>query len=112
MPTVARRLSISQSAVSAALAKLEATLAQPLFQRSARGMIPTDIGARWVMRFERCLAGLRHIDAEVAAARREISGVVTLGALPLIRTSLLPQAIAVYRASGLKAHCMGGGQRG
>lgn len=94
MPTVARRLGISQAAVSTALSRLEATLAQPLFDRSARGMIPTDVGARWVMRFERCLAELRHIEADVAGARGELSGVVTLGALPLIRTSVLPQAIA------------------
>jgi LysR family transcriptional regulator of gallate degradation len=94
MPTVARRLGISQAAVSASLAKLEAVLAQPLFHRSARGMIPTDVGARWMMRFERCLAELRHIEADVAAHGGEISGVVTLGALPLMRTSLLPRAIA------------------
>ena len=93
MPTVARRLDVSQAAVSAALSRLEATLAQPLFHRSARGMIPTDVGARWVTRFERCLAELRHIEADVAATRGELKGVVTLGALPLIRTSVLPQAI-------------------
>jgi LysR family transcriptional regulator of gallate degradation len=98
MPTVARRLGISQAAVSAALARLEATLAQPLFHRSARGMIPTDVGARWVMRLERCLAELRHIEADVAAAHGELSGVVVLGALPLIRTSVLPQAIATVLA--------------
>jgi LysR family transcriptional regulator of gallate degradation len=98
MPTVARRLGISQAAVSAALTRLEATLAQPLFHRSARGMIPTDVGARWMTRFERCLAELRHIEADVAAARGELSGVVTLGALPLIRTSVLPQAIATVLA--------------
>lgn len=98
MPTVARRLGISQAAVSTALTRLEATLAQPLFHRSARGMIPTDVGARWMNRFERCLAELRHIEADVAAARGELSGVVTLGALPLIRTSVLPQAIATVLA--------------
>ena len=98
MPTVARRLDISQAAVSAALARLEATLGQPLFHRSARGMIPTDVGARWVTRFERCLAELRHIEADVAAAHGRIRGVVTLGALPLIRTSVLPQAVAIVLA--------------
>lgn len=98
MPTVAHRLGISQAAVSTALAKLEGALAQPLFHRSARGMIPTDLGARWMTRFERCLAELRHIEADVAAARGELSGVVTLGALPLVRTLVLPQAIATVLA--------------
>lgn len=98
MPTVARRLGLSQAAVSTALAKLEATLAQPLFHRSARGMTPTDVGARWMTRFERSLADLRHIEADIAATRGELRGVVTLGALPLIRTSLLPQAITAVLA--------------
>jgi LysR family transcriptional regulator of gallate degradation len=100
MPTVARRLGISQPAVSTALNRLEATLARPLFHRSARGMVCTDSGARWVTHFERCLAELRHIEADMAAAHGELSGVVTLGALPLIRTTVLPQAIVTV----LKRH--------
>jgi LysR family transcriptional regulator of gallate degradation len=93
MPSVARATGMSQPAVSQAIARLEDALGQPLFLRSARGMVPTDAGARWAVRFERVLAELRHIEADLAALKGVLQGVVTIGALPLARTLLLPAAI-------------------
>ncbi|MGT2459905.1 LysR family transcriptional regulator [Cupriavidus basilensis] len=98
MPSVGAVLGVSQSAVSQAVARLEEILGQPLFLRTARGMIPTDVGDRWMVRFERVLAELRHIKADVAALRGVLEGVVTVGALPLGRTQLLPAAIAALHA--------------
>lgn len=94
MPSVARSMGTSQSAVSQAVARLEDMLGQPLFLRTARGMVPTDVGRRWIERFERALAELRHIPEDVAALAGVVLGVVTIGALPLGRSQLLPLAIA------------------
>lgn len=94
MPSVAAAIGVSQSAVSQAIARLEDALGQQIFTRTARGMVPTDHGARWVMRFERALADLRHIRADMAALQGVLEGAVTIGALPLGRTQLLPMAIA------------------
>jgi len=94
MSTVAHQQGLTQPAVSAAISRLEQCLAQPIFQRTPRGMIPTPAGERWVMRFKRVLAELRNIEADVAALNGAIEGVVTVGALPLIRTLVLPRAIA------------------
>lgn len=94
MPSVAQVMGTSQSAVSQAIGRLEDMLGQPLFQRTARGMIPSDAGLRWIERFELVLAELRHIPDDVAALAGVVQGVVTIGALPLARTQLLPQAIA------------------
>ncbi|HWV05438.1 LysR family transcriptional regulator [Ralstonia sp.] len=94
MPSVAAALHISQSAVSQAIARLEDALGQPLFARTARGMLPTDSGSRWIVRFERVLAELRHIHADIAALQGVLEGAVTVGALPLARTELLPAAMA------------------
>ncbi|WP_338770274.1 LysR family transcriptional regulator [Massilia sp. METH4] len=94
MPTVAHALGTSQSAVSQAIARLEDMLGQPLFLRTAHGMVPTDAGRRWVERFERVLAELRHIPEDIAALAGVVEGVVTVGALPLARSQLLPVAIA------------------
>jgi len=93
MPTVAHAMDSSQSAVSQAIARLEAMLGQPLFLRTAHGMLPTDAGRRWVERFGRALAELRHIPEDVAALAGVVEGTVTIGALPLARTQLLPLAI-------------------
>lgn len=94
MPTVAYALGASQSAVSQAISRLEDMLGQPLFLRTAHGMLPTDAGGRWIERFERALAELRHIPEDVAALAGVVQGTVTIGALPLARSQLLPAAIA------------------
>ncbi|MFC5478264.1 LysR family transcriptional regulator [Massilia suwonensis] len=94
MPTVAHAMGTSQSAVSQAVARLEDMLGQPLFLRTAHGMLPTDAGRRWVERFGRVLAELRHIPEDIAALAGVVQGTVTIGALPLARTRLLPLAIA------------------
>jgi LysR family transcriptional regulator of gallate degradation len=94
MPTVAESMGTSQSAVSQAIARLEDMLGQPLFLRTARGMVPTDPGRRWIENFERVLAELRHIPEDIAALAGVVQGTVTIGALPLARSQLLPMAIA------------------
>lgn len=100
MPSVAQAMGVSQSAVSQAIARLEDMLGQPLFLRTAHGMMPTEAGRRWSESFERVLAELRHIPEDIAALQGVVLGVVTIGALPLARSQLLPTAIA----SVLKRH--------
>jgi len=94
MPSVAQSMGTSQSAVSQAIARLEDMLGQPLFLRTAHGMVPTDAGRRWIERFERVLAELRHIPEDIAALAGRVQGVVTIGALPLGRSQVLPLAVA------------------
>ncbi|WP_413628511.1 LysR family transcriptional regulator [Herbaspirillum frisingense] len=93
MPSVARLMDVSPSAVSQSLALLEGILGQPLFFRTAHGMLPTDAGRRWTERFGRALAELRHIPADIAALDGIVQGTVTIGALPLARSQLLPTAL-------------------
>ena len=94
MPSVARLMNVSPSAVSQSISLLEGILGQPLFFRTAHGMLPTDAGRRWSERFERALAELRHIPADIAALDGIVQGTVTVGALPLARSLLLPAAVA------------------
>jgi len=100
MPSVAHVMGVSQSAVSQAVARLEDMLGQALFLRTAHGMVPTDAGRRWTESFERVLSELRHIPEDIAALAGVVLGVVTIGALPLARSQLLPVAIS----SVLKRH--------
>lgn len=94
MPSVARLMGVSPSAVSQAVSLLEGLLGQPLFFRTAHGMLPTDAGRRWSERFGRALAELRHIPEDIAALAGIVQGTVTVGALPLARSQLLPAAMA------------------
>ncbi len=92
MPSVARATGMSHPAVRSTIARLEATLRRPLFMRPASGMVPTEAGARWVVRFERVLAELRHIEADIAALNGVLEGMVTVGALPV---SVVPYCVAI-----------------
>jgi LysR family transcriptional regulator, regulator for genes of the gallate degradation pathway len=94
MPSVARLMGVSPSAVSQSISTLEGVLGQPLFFRTAHGMLPTDAGRRWTERFERSLSELRHIPEDIAALAGIVQGTVTVGALPLARSELLPKAIS------------------
>ncbi|MDX3905135.1 MAG: LysR family transcriptional regulator [Pigmentiphaga sp.] len=99
MPTVAWRLGVSQPAVSASIARLEAALHERLFLRTPSGMVPSTQGGRWLLRFDRALAELRYLNQDIAALRGSMAGVIAVGALPLARTRILPQAIATLRAA-------------
>jgi LysR family transcriptional regulator of gallate degradation len=104
MPSVAESLGITQPAVSMAVREMEHGIGVALFDRTARGMIPTPAGAALALRLKRALAEIRHAVADIAALRGTTQGTVTVGALPLGRTRLLPESIAdvVSRYPGLR----------
>ncbi|HEY2629443.1 MAG TPA: LysR family transcriptional regulator [Usitatibacter sp.] len=94
MPSVAESIGVTQPAVSMAIRQLEDSIGVALFERTARGMIPTLAGAALALRLKRALAEIRHAVADIAALRGITQGTVTVGALPLGRTRLLPESIA------------------
>jgi LysR family transcriptional regulator, regulator for genes of the gallate degradation pathway len=94
MGAVAREFGITQPGISSGLKDLEAGLATVLFERSARGLVPTPAGEILAFHFKRALAELRHIGPDLAASRGILQGTVQVGALPLGRTHILPLAIA------------------
>jgi LysR family transcriptional regulator of gallate degradation len=110
MPSVAESLGITQPAVSIAVRQLEDSIGVALFERTARGMMPTPAGAALALRLKRALAEVRHAVADIASLRGVIQGTVTVGALPLCRTRLLPESIAgaVAKYPGLRIATMEG----
>jgi LysR family transcriptional regulator, regulator for genes of the gallate degradation pathway len=94
MPSVAESLGITQPAVSLGIRQLEDTIGTALFERTARGMIPTPAGAALALRLKRAMAEIRHAASDIDALRGITQGTVTVGALPLGRTRLLPESIA------------------
>jgi LysR family transcriptional regulator of gallate degradation len=94
MPTVAIQLGLTQPAVSAAIAELEASIGIPLFIRSAKGMLLNEAGEILVLHTKLALAELRHVEGDIAALHGKTEGQVTVGAHPLSRTVILPAAIS------------------
>ncbi|ARU94291.1 LysR substrate-binding domain-containing protein [Tatumella citrea] len=93
MQTVAKLLGLSQPAVSAALRVMENGAEMPLLQRTPQGMIPGIAGQEILPYIRRALNELRHIPADIAELQGVLVGRVQIGALPLSRSRLLPQAI-------------------
>jgi LysR family transcriptional regulator of gallate degradation len=104
MPAVAREFGITQPAISSTLKDLESALGVPLFHRKAQGLSPTPTGAIVAFYFKRVLAELRHIGPDIAASEGTLQGNVSVGALPLGRTHILPLAIASLLARHPKLH--------
>lgn len=94
MPSVAESLGVTQPAVSIAIRQMEDSIGVALFARTARGTLPTRAGAALALRLKRALAEIRHAVADIASLRGMAQGTVTVGALPLGRTRLLPESIA------------------
>jgi LysR family transcriptional regulator of gallate degradation len=94
MPSAARTLGVTQPAVSSAIRILESGAGFPLFHRNPRGLLLTADGETFLLHVRRALNELRHVADDVAALRGSIQGVVTVGALPLGRTLILPEAVA------------------
>ncbi|MGY4534411.1 LysR family transcriptional regulator of gallate degradation [Pseudomonas sp. TE3786] len=94
MQTVASHFGLSQPAISSALKVLEGGCAVPLFERTPRGLQPTRASQEIVFPIRRALNELRHMETDISAMRGALTGVVHVGALPLGRTSILPEAIA------------------
>lgn len=94
MRTVANLFALTQPAVSAALKVLESGAGVRLFERTPQGLLPTSASCEIVFPIRRALNELRHIPADLAAAKGSLEGVVYVGALPLGRTSILPEAVA------------------
>jgi LysR family transcriptional regulator, regulator for genes of the gallate degradation pathway len=104
MPSVAESIGISQPAVSMAVRQLEDSIGVMLFERTARGMMPTPAGAALALRLKRASAEIRCAVADIASLRGVMQGTVTVGAPPLGRTNLLPESIAdvVVKYPGLR----------
>lgn len=94
LAAVSNQMKLSKSGVSMSLARLEEALGQPLFQRMAQGLVTTDAASRLLLHAKRAFAELRHIQADLSALQGSLHGTITIGALPLCRTRLLPAAIA------------------
>ncbi|WP_148572894.1 LysR family transcriptional regulator [Nocardioides caldifontis] len=93
----AAALGYTPSAISQQLLRLEREAGQPLLDRQARGMQPTEAGlvlARHARKIVRQLAAAEADLADIADVRR---GSVTLGTFPTVGSSFLPLAVRRYR---------------
>lgn len=86
-------LGMTQSGLTKALQEVEATFGAPLFVRSARGLLPNELG-HCVIRYARLArADLGHLRDDLAGAMRGSGGKVVVGAIPGALHSVLVTAV-------------------
>ena len=92
-------LSYSQSAVSQAIATLEGEAGMPLIERARGGARPTAAGAALAAHVNGILARMETAEAELAAIAAGRGGRLRTASFPTAGATLMPQAIAAFRAS-------------
>lgn len=92
-------LSYTQSAVSQAVATLEAETGTTLLERDRRGVRPTAAGAALVAHADGILARLEAAEAELDAIAGVHGGLLRMASFPTAGATLMPLAIATFRAA-------------
>ncbi len=94
----AQVLNIAQPAATKSIKELEDALGVKLFERSSRGVTPTDFGQVMIKHAKLILTQLRHASEEMQSLDEGLSGRVYVGTLLAASPSLLPRALALLRA--------------
>ena len=93
----AARLSLSQPALSRAIARLEAELGVPLFERQGRRVRLTRYGRAFLPYVERALQAIEAGKRELSDLAGPEHGVVALAFLKTLGARVLPDALSAFR---------------
>jgi DNA-binding transcriptional LysR family regulator len=92
------RLGMSQPAATRLLHELEDLIGTSLFERTSRGMAPTDMGRLLIRHASMVLAGIDHVYREAKALQSGNAGTLRTGLFPGAPPILLARAIAQLKA--------------
>src|SRR5947199_644126 len=93
----AEALSYTQSAVSQAIARLEAETGTTLVVRDRQGVRPTAAGSTLVEHAETIFAQIEAAETDLAAVLGVRTGRLRMASFPSAGATLMPQAIATFR---------------
>ena len=95
----AQRVHVVQPALSMQMAKLEAELAQKLFERTPKNMEPTAAARALYRLVQPILRDLAQAREHMARLSETISGRVTIGVLSSIASSIIPVVLARFASA-------------
>jgi DNA-binding transcriptional LysR family regulator len=95
----ASALDYTQSAVSQAIARLEAEAGVALLERDSHGVRPTSAGSALLRHAGRILAQLDAAEAELGAIAGGTGGELRLASFPTAGATLMPLAVAAFRSA-------------
>jgi LysR family transcriptional regulator of gallate degradation len=94
--SAAASLGVSQPAVNRSLRNIEQRMNLRLFDRTSRGMLPTDCGEILIRRAKLAFLEIRQAMEEIASLSGDAKGRISIGSLPLPRTYLIPTAVSRF----------------
>ncbi|AOJ71423.1 MULTISPECIES: LysR substrate-binding domain-containing protein [Burkholderia] len=97
---VADEMNLSQPAITKALQELEEIVGAALFERTARGLVPTPAADMLVSRSAAFLADLRNLAGDLTAIEDGFHGVVRIGVIHFIAYGILTKAMDALRERG------------
>lgn len=89
----ARRLNVVQPALSMQIGRLEKRLGVDLFERTARGMIPTSAGEAMYRLYLPVLLDLKHANQQMMELSGKVLGKIAVGIIPSITNSVLADVL-------------------
>ena len=98
MTRAARRLNVVQPALSMQIGRLEKRLGTDLFERTARGMIPTSAGETMYRLYLPILLDLRHAGQQMMDLSGKVLGKIAVGIIPSITNSVLADVLHHFGA--------------
>ncbi len=93
----ARRLGLAQPTVHRAVTQIEQAAARSLFERTSFGILPTRLCQALAQAARLAIYEFDQADAELTEFNGGEAGSIVIGAMPLARSALLPQALARFR---------------
>ena len=94
MSRASEQLNVSQPAVSKAISSLEHEVGYPLFLRQSGRLSLTDYGEQFLQHARAMLAELRNSQANLDGLREGRSGLLRIGAVPVVVPELVSRALA------------------
>jgi DNA-binding transcriptional LysR family regulator len=99
MQHAARGVGLTQPAISKLIVELERIFGAPLFERSKRGVTPTECGRALMDRAQLMLNDIESAKGEILAIARGAVGRVRVGVLPVAETPMLSRTLLALRKS-------------
>jgi len=93
----AQHLGLAQPTVHRAVTQIETEAQGPLFERRPHGLVPTRSAVALAQAARLAFSELEQAEADIAELDGREAGQIVVGALPLARSVLLPQALSEFR---------------
>ena len=93
----AKQLSISQPALSMSMMRLEKAVGVRLLERSPTGVVPTEFGELVCRHAQLIKDEMNYVEARLRSSDKSDPRVITIGVLPSLATTVVPQAVAQWK---------------